>query len=73
MTIVESVNQVNIAYAQFGQACARAAIALNVFGSFIHSKREEWITIYPGQWPDKFTLLNRYVRTGLQPPFIFND
>lgn len=26
-----------------------------------------------GQWPDKFTLLNRYVRTGLRPPFIFND
>ena len=30
----------------------------------------DWLT-QPGEWPDKFTLLNRYLRTGVKPPFLF--
>lgn len=26
-----------------------------------------------GEWPDEFVLLNRYLRTGVKAPFIFND
>lgn len=27
----------------------------------------------PGEWPDKFVLLNRYLRTGVKPPFLLNN
>ena len=33
---------------------------------------ENWATL-PGEWPDNFTLLNRYLRTGVRPEFLFND
>lgn len=34
---------------------------------------EHWHCTLSGDWPDKFTLLNRYVRTGVEPEYIFND
>lgn len=39
----------------------------------IRERREQWLCEGEGQWPDKFTLLNRYVRTDYEPPFILND
>lgn len=39
----------------------------------VFEDRDKWYAINEGQWPDRFTLLNRFVRTGLRPPFIFND
>lgn len=31
-----------------------------------------WATL-PGAWPDQFTLLNRYLRTGVKPEWLFNE
>lgn len=39
----------------------------------VFEDRDKWFTVYEGQWPDKFVVLNRFVRTGLRPPFILND
>lgn len=73
MNLAESFNQVSAGLLQFGQACEAVTAALRAFGVVIESHREEWTITLQGQWPDEFTLLNRYVRTGLRPPFIFND
>jgi hypothetical protein len=35
--------------------------------------RDKWHATVPGQWPDRYVLLNRFVRTGARPLFIFND
>lgn len=47
--------------------------ALNEMTQVINKHREQWLCEGEGQWPDKFALLNRYVRTDYEPPFIFND
>jgi hypothetical protein len=39
----------------------------------VFEDRDKFHASYEGQWPDKFVLLNRFVRTGLRPPFIIND
>lgn len=39
----------------------------------VFEDRDKFYAICEGQWPDKFTLLNRFMRTGLRPPYIFND
>lgn len=41
---------------------------LQAFGEF-----SDWWATLEGKWPDRFVLLNRYLRTGQEPPFIFND
>lgn len=56
----------------FRLACLKAIKGLNALAS-VFEDRDKWYAIYPGRWPDKFTLLNRFVRTGLRPPFILND
>lgn len=50
-----------------------AARMLGKLRKVIETHRERWLCENEGQWPDKFSLLNRHVRTGCEPPFIFND
>lgn len=61
------------AFSRLGFASRRTALQFKRYGAFVQAHREEWLTTLPGQWPDKFTLLNRYVRSDLEPPYIFND
>lgn len=56
----------------FNRSVQQATTALRSL-SKLFEDREKWYVITEGQWPDKFILLNRYVRTGLRPPFMFND
>lgn len=49
-----------------------AARGFRVLADIVAAHREQWLCEGEGQWPDKFSLLNRYVRTGLEPPFIVN-
>lgn len=65
---------------QFTVACnslaasTRFAVAqLKCLADVINEHREQWLCEGEGQWPDKFVLLNRYVRTDYEPPFIIND
>lgn len=46
---------------------------LHTLAHVVAVNREHWLCEGEGQWPDKFILLNRYVRTDLEPPFIFNN
>lgn len=57
---------------QFKLACLGVVDELAKL-TVIFEDRDKWYAINEGQWPDKFTLLNRFLRIGLRPPFIFND
>lgn len=57
---------------EFRLACLKAIKGFNALAA-VFKDRDKWYAIYPGQWPDKFTLLNRFMRTGLRPPFTLND
>lgn len=57
---------------QMAQSAERAARGFKMLGNVITEHREQWLCEGEGQWPDKFILLNRYVRTDLEPPFIIN-
>lgn len=32
-----------------------------------------WLVTWGGEWPDKFVLLNRYMRTGCEPDYFDDD
>lgn len=68
-----SFNGLADAMRSLGEAAERAAKGFSVLLNVITEHREELLCTGPGQWPDKYTLLNRYVRTDLEPPFIIND
>lgn len=55
---------------QAASSIAEAMIALQ--GAHTIEASPYWAT-ERGEWPDKFTLLNRYLRTGVKPPFLFNE
>lgn len=57
----------------FKDAVDCAVRGLNELAEVVKQHREQWLCEGEGQWPDKFTLLNRYVRTDREPPFLFND
>lgn len=67
--LILSVRCVN----QFEASARRARKSLSDLWNVIDKNREFRLVSGPGQWPDKFSLLNRYVRTGLEPPYILND
>lgn len=58
---------------RLSSAVASAVTAFQRMADFINKHREQWLCEGEGQWPDKFSLLNRYVRTDCEPPFIFSD
>lgn len=39
----------------------------------VFEDRDKFYAACPGQWPDEFTVLNRFMRTGLRPPYIINS
>lgn len=66
VTITHSLNSLT-------QATHNAIKGLNELACVVEQHREQWLCEGEGQWPDKFSLLNRYVRADLEPPFLFND
>jgi len=42
------------------------------FDGWLAATEPLW-AIMPGEWPDNFVLLNRYVRTGVKPGFLFSE
>lgn len=46
--------------------------AVDVFNE-VFADLDKWHAQVEGEWPDKFVVLNRFVRTGVRPPYIFND
>ena len=55
------------------RATEAAIRSLQEFAEIIMAHEEQWRIELQGQWPDSFMLLNRYVRTGIRAPYIFND
>lgn len=68
----EIVIKFQISTLQFRLATLAACKALAQFGKVFEDK-DKFYAIYPGQWPDEFVVLNRFMRTGLRPPYILND
>lgn len=64
--------RLHISTLQFRLSCLQAIKGLNSLAA-IFEDRDKWYAVHEGQWPDKFALLNRFIRTGLRPPFILND
>lgn len=58
---------------QFTAQVQQVTASLEGLAAVIERNRERWYCTSPGDWPDKFALLNRYVRTGIEPTYIFND
>lgn len=72
-TTASEFNLISVAMLDFGDAIKCVTDALSEMAQVIEEHREQWLCESQGQWPDKFALLNRYVRTDYAPPFIFND
>lgn len=62
-----------LAMLDWGEAIRCLTNALGEMTKVIEEHREQWLCEGEGEWPDKFALLNRYVRTDHEPPFILND
>jgi hypothetical protein len=56
---------------KFQEAMTETTRRLNEFAK-VFDDRDRWYVANEGQWPDRFVLLNRFVRTGKRPPYIFN-
>lgn len=58
-----------VGFQLFTTAVQTATLALQKF----NEQLRVWLLLERGgEWPDKFTLLNRYVRTGIEPEY-FSD
>lgn len=68
----ESSIKFQIACLNLSLATVQATKALSELAQ-VFEDRDSWHAVCEGEWPDKFTLLNRFVRTGVRPPFILND
>lgn len=66
------VVHMSVAFEGFNRSLRQAAKALGDLGRLFED-RNKWYAVNEGQWPDKYVLLNRFLRTGLRPPYIFND
>lgn len=62
----------NAALRSLADAGRMASKSLDDLAVIVNRHREQWLCTSPGQWPDVYALLNRYVRTNLEPPFIIN-
>lgn len=57
---------------RFREALYRCQLQVEQLNRIWEERAHVW-AVTEGQWPDRFTLLNRYVRTGQEPPYLFND
>lgn len=62
----------HISTLQFKLSCLQTIKGLNALAA-VFEDRDRWYAVCEGQWPDKFVILNRFMRTGLRPQFILND
>lgn len=72
-TMTHEINTLTLIMNSFADIVRMTTDALNEMAQIVAEHREQWLCEGEGQWPDKFTLLNRYVRTDYEPPFIFNE
>lgn len=72
MTFTDALSDLSKGFEQLNGACATAVKAFADFGRLFED-RDKHYAVNEGQWPDKYVVLNRFMRTGLRPPFIFND
>lgn len=68
-TLSEGLRGAAIAIEGLGRSAERVANATRHFNEILETKWAEW----PGEWPDEFVLLNRYLRTGVKPPYLVNQ
>ena len=68
----EVITRINCGMEKFEEATRIVVTQLQQVTALFED-RDKWYATQEGQWPDRFILLNRFVRTGLRPPFIFND
>lgn len=68
----ESSIRFHIACLNLRLAVHRSTEALGKLAK-VFEDRDSWHAVCEGKWPDKYTLLNRFLRTGIRPPFIIND
>jgi hypothetical protein len=73
---------ITVSLPNLASAATRAGESLNALTLSMQRLAETFCTlaasdllrvITPGAWPDQFTLLNRYLRTGVKPEYLFND
>ncbi len=69
----EQRNSISLAFLNWADAIKSVTESLREIAEVIAGHREQWLCEGEGQWPDKFALLNRYVRTDHEPPYIFNE
>lgn len=60
-------------WAEAGEAMCKLSVFVARFSDALIDALDPLWAILPGEWPDNFILLNRYLRTGTRPPFLFNE
>lgn len=53
-------------------ATMRATESIKMLGGIVQYLRPQWLLTMSGEWPDRFVILNRYLRTGVEPEY-FSD
>lgn len=64
-----AMRRLGVAMLAVGLSAQRAAKAF----SDVTGRVDPFWAILPGEWPDNFVLLNRYLRTGVKPRFLLNE
>lgn len=64
---IEFFNATSCGLRSVTASCEYATVQLKQLGQVIDSLRPVWLVENGGDWPDAFTLLNRYLRTGIEP------
>lgn len=54
-------------------ACKYAQEKLMELAEVLKKLREKWLPTAGGEWADKFVLLNRYLRTGVEPAYFSGE
>lgn len=65
--------QIACDFSKFTSQVREATKSLRELSEVLKSTREHWLCMVGGEWPDRFVLLNRYLRTGAQSEYFTDE
>lgn len=73
MTFTQALSAIEPIACGLRRVAASAEAATNSLRAFGLALIEVYAPVKPGNWPDGFSLLNRYVRTGVVPVVVSGE
>jgi hypothetical protein len=70
---IEASTRLGFAFRALSLSTEAAAYELTLVGRAMDEMRPVWLVEQSGNWPDDFVLLNRYLRTGVEPDYFDSE